>query len=178
MLVRGPGVPAGVTNPSLVANIDLAPTFAELASVQAPDFVDGRSLTETFAGGESGREALLIEIFGSGEPARPSKQGKEKETRKERKARESTAEDAEDAGEEDERDPFRAIRTADWLYVEYGIPVTGSEMYDLQSDPSEITSLSGDPAHAATEAELAAWLHTLQDCAADTCRQAENARPR
>ncbi len=177
MLVRGPGVPAGFTNPLLVANIDLAPTFAELASVQAPDFVDGRSLTETFAGGASGREALLMEIFGSGEPARPTKQGKVKESRKDRKAKESTSGDTGDAGEEDARDPFRAIRTADWLYVEYGIPVTGSEMYDLRSDPDEITSLSGDPAHAATEAELAAWLHTLQDCAAETCRQAENAPP-
>lgn len=33
------------------------------------------------------------------------------------------------------------------------------------------------PAHAATEAELADWLHSLQDCAAETCRQAENAPP-
>lgn len=33
------------------------------------------------------------------------------------------------------------------------------------------------PAHAATEAELADWLHSLQDCAAETGRQAENAAP-
>ena len=177
MLVRGPGVPAGVTNPSLVANIDLAPTFADLASVPAPDFVDGRSLTEAFAGGASGREALLIEIFGSGEAARPTKQGKEKATKKDRKANDSAADSAADAGEEDARDPFRAIRTADWLYVEYGIPVTGSEMYDLQADPNEMTNLAGDPTHAATETDLAAWLATLVDCAADTCRQAENAPP-
>ena len=86
MLVRGPGVPAGVTNPSLVANIDLAPTFAELAQVAPPDFVDGRSLTAAFAGEASGREALLIEIFGSGLPARPGKLGVAKETKKDRKA--------------------------------------------------------------------------------------------
>jgi N-acetylglucosamine-6-sulfatase len=44
MIVRGPGVPAGATDSRLVANVDLAPTFAEWAGARAPSFVDGRSL--------------------------------------------------------------------------------------------------------------------------------------
>jgi N-acetylglucosamine-6-sulfatase len=43
-IVRGPGVPAGLTRNQLVLNIDFAPTFAELAGASIPDFVDGRSL--------------------------------------------------------------------------------------------------------------------------------------
>jgi N-acetylglucosamine-6-sulfatase len=43
-VVRGPGVPEGRGDHRLVANIDLAPTFAQWAGAKAPDFVDGRSL--------------------------------------------------------------------------------------------------------------------------------------
>ena len=43
-IVRGPGVPAGLVDDRLVANIDLAPTFARWAGVRKPRFVDGRSL--------------------------------------------------------------------------------------------------------------------------------------
>jgi arylsulfatase A-like enzyme len=44
LIVRGPGVPASVRDDRLVANIDLAPTFAEWAGARTPPFVDGRSL--------------------------------------------------------------------------------------------------------------------------------------
>ena len=44
LIVRGPGVPEGEVDHRLVANIDLAPTFAELAEARRPSFVDGRSL--------------------------------------------------------------------------------------------------------------------------------------
>ncbi len=44
-IVRGPGVTPGYVDERLVANIDLAPTFARWARVSeaVPDFVDGRS---------------------------------------------------------------------------------------------------------------------------------------
>lgn len=45
LIIRGPGVRSGYVDRShLVANIDLAPTFAKLARLSIPDFVDGRSL--------------------------------------------------------------------------------------------------------------------------------------
>lgn len=44
LIVRGTGVSEGETLPHLVLNNDLAPTFADIANVDAPDFVDGRSL--------------------------------------------------------------------------------------------------------------------------------------
>jgi arylsulfatase A-like enzyme len=44
LIVRGPGVAAGRTDGRLVANIDLAPTFADWADARTPSFVDGRSL--------------------------------------------------------------------------------------------------------------------------------------
>ena len=44
LIVRGPGVEEGAVDHRLVANIDLAPTFAQLADARRPPFVDGRSL--------------------------------------------------------------------------------------------------------------------------------------
>jgi arylsulfatase A-like enzyme len=42
--VRGPGVPSGRRIGAMALTIDLAPTFATWAGIEAPDFVDGRSL--------------------------------------------------------------------------------------------------------------------------------------
>lgn len=49
-LVRGPGVPAGLTRPHFVLNIDFAPTFADLAGASVPGFVDGRSFAPLLRG--------------------------------------------------------------------------------------------------------------------------------
>ena len=63
-VVRGPGVQQGVASEELVANIDLAPTIAEWAGVQTPNYVDGRSLTPLLEGaGTSWRQYLLFEWF-------------------------------------------------------------------------------------------------------------------
>jgi N-acetylglucosamine-6-sulfatase len=43
LMVRGPGVPAGITRQQLVINNDFAPTIANLAAVTPPGFVDGSS---------------------------------------------------------------------------------------------------------------------------------------
>ncbi len=44
LYVRGPDVPMGETRDQIVGNLDLAPTFAELAGADTPNFIDGRSL--------------------------------------------------------------------------------------------------------------------------------------
>ena len=44
LLVRGPGIKAGGTPAQFVANIDLAPTFLDLAGLSIPDSMQGRSL--------------------------------------------------------------------------------------------------------------------------------------
>ena len=62
LIVRGPGVPAGRTDSRLVANIDLAPTFAQWAGAPTPPFVDGRSLVPVLSDPEAPwRKRLLFE---------------------------------------------------------------------------------------------------------------------
>jgi arylsulfatase A-like enzyme len=63
-VVRGPGVPRGETRDELVANVDLAPTFAGWAGAELPG-ADGRDLAPLLGDGPapSWRERLLIEHF-------------------------------------------------------------------------------------------------------------------
>lgn len=62
LIVRGPGVPADHTDGRLVANIDLAPTFADWAGVRTPSFVDGRSLVPVLSDPRAPwRKRLLFE---------------------------------------------------------------------------------------------------------------------
>jgi N-acetylglucosamine-6-sulfatase len=44
LVVRGPGIAAGSTTYKLALNTDYLPTFTDLAGVQRPPYVDGRSL--------------------------------------------------------------------------------------------------------------------------------------
>ena len=62
LIVRGPGVAEGTVDHRLVANIDLAPTFAQLAEAPRPSFVDGRSLVPILADPDAPwRTRLLFE---------------------------------------------------------------------------------------------------------------------
>lgn len=50
LIVRGPGIKAGITPEQMVANIDLAPTFLDLAGVPIPASMQGRSLAPLLRG--------------------------------------------------------------------------------------------------------------------------------
>ena len=50
LLARGPGVKAGITPDQMVANIDWAPTFLDLAGLSVPDSMQGRSLAPLLRG--------------------------------------------------------------------------------------------------------------------------------
>lgn len=59
--VFGPGVTPGIDKTHLVANIDFASTFAELAGAPAPQWADGRSMVPLFTGERTPwRRALLV----------------------------------------------------------------------------------------------------------------------
>ena len=50
LLVRGPGIKAGLVPAQFVVNIDLAPTFLDLAGLPIPSFMQGRSLVPLLRG--------------------------------------------------------------------------------------------------------------------------------
>ncbi len=65
LVIRGPGVPAGVVRDQLVINNDFAPTFADWADTGTPGFVDGRSFAPLLGRdpptGSGWRRAILNE---------------------------------------------------------------------------------------------------------------------
>jgi arylsulfatase A-like enzyme len=50
LLIRGPGIEAGITPDQIVANIDLAPTMLDLAGLPVPESMQGRSLAPLLRG--------------------------------------------------------------------------------------------------------------------------------
>jgi len=149
LVIRGPGVPRGVTRSQLPLNNDLAPTFASWAGVRPPGFVDGRSLAPllTSSPPATWRTAFLVEHRRTPEEfayvrAIPN---------------------------------YSAVRTARYNYVEYG---TGEkELYDLDADPTELNNIYSS-APQTLRSDLKARLDALKICArADTsttsCKRAE-----
>ena len=57
LIARGPGIKAGSTPAQFVANIDLAPTFLDLAGLPIPESMQGRSLAPLLRGESPGRLA-------------------------------------------------------------------------------------------------------------------------
>jgi N-acetylglucosamine-6-sulfatase len=154
-VVRGPGVPAGQRIDAMVLNTDLAPTFAEIAGIAPPDFVDGRSFLPLLENPDQAwRESFLIER---------------------RQLELQYVELAERLGMADggldEAAQFDGLRTADWSYIEYG---TGErELYDLALDPNQLHNVV-DTADPALLAALATRLAELRTCSRDECRRLED----
>jgi arylsulfatase A-like enzyme len=145
--VRGPGVPVGESCSSLVLNNDLAPTFANLAGVIAPDFVDGRSLkpllTSDLTQPQNWRSQFLIQ-----HKYVPS--------------------------EEESEIPipsYRALRSNEYLYVEY--ESTERELYNLPSDLYQLKNIATEVDQGLVES-LAAQLTELSTCKGISCQVIED----
>jgi len=63
LVMRGPGIPKGTVVKNITANVDLAPTFADIAGITPPSFVDGRSFKPLLNGSQPTvwRKALFLE---------------------------------------------------------------------------------------------------------------------
>ena len=53
----------------------------------------------------------------------------------------------------------RSVRTERFRYIEWDEGRQGSQLYDMDKDPQELTNLADDPAHASVVKELSALLH-------------------
>jgi N-acetylglucosamine-6-sulfatase len=148
LVIRGPGLKPGQRRDELVLNIDLAPTFAELAKVTPPDFVDGRSLVPLFseAPPPTWRQAFVVEGWREDE-------------------------------EVSELVPwYISLRTATQKYTQWLSPEAELEFYDLTADPLELTSLHTS-LPPETQEKFSVWLEALSTCQADECRRLEDSPP-
>ncbi|SFS66202.1 sulfatase family protein [Saccharopolyspora flava] len=119
LVATGPGVPAGRTVPDSVQNIDLRPTFAEIAGAPPRPGVDGASFAPLLRGEPgTGRDVALVEHH---EPP-------------------ATRDDPDHQDKPDGVPPtYTAIRIPEGTYVEY---VTGErEFYDDRADPFQLNNV-------------------------------------
>jgi arylsulfatase A-like enzyme len=153
LVVVGPGVPAGRRVSAMSENIDLCPSFEELAGAAIPPSVDGHSLVALWHGHRASgwRKAILVEHHGrvldSGDPDLPTRGSGNPPS-------------------------YEAIRTAHSLYVEYA---TGErEYYNLSRDPFELDNL-GERLSPALALRLHRTLARIERChGARACWRAQH----
>jgi arylsulfatase A-like enzyme len=134
LIIRGPGVQAGVTRDQMAVNIDLAPTMARWGGATTDRFMDGQSLTPLLGPGgatQNWRTDFLVELYRHLPPVQNG-------------------------------DVIKALRSEHEVYVEY--QSGPRELYDLISDPDQLQNIyaTADPSHIADLSARLAELATSQ----------------
>jgi N-acetylglucosamine-6-sulfatase len=153
LLVRGPGIPRGRVSRALVGDVDIAPTILDAASARASSPRDGRSFLQFARNpGQISHRPLLHTTAGKGAKRRTN-------------TREGGA-----RGVQTRVPAWRAVRTVNWLYVEYK---DGSrELYDVNGDPLQLRSLVRDPNLNVERRTLRRVLQDLRVCRGSSCERA------
>lgn len=161
LLMRGPGgFTGGRVVDSMVTHLDLFPTICDIAGIDKPDFLEGRSLMPLVCG-EAGvlHEQIFSEVtyHAAYEPQRAVRTDRWKYIRR-----------------FDGRDRPVLANVDDSLSKDLLIamgwdrePVAPEQLFDLALDPSEARNLAGDPAHAEVLAgmreRLDTWMEETDD---------------
>jgi arylsulfatase A-like enzyme len=155
LVIRGPGIAAKQVVSALGLETDLAPTFAQWAGAVTPDWVDGRSLVPLLSHdrlpSRQWRQGVLIDHYPGAEPFM------------------SKFEKLLIVGKAS-LPAYSAVRSERYLYVEY---LTGErELYDLQSDPAELSNIYKGTDKALIQ-RFSEWLARMKSCHGAVCRQSE-----
>jgi len=138
LLVRWPGkVAAGSVNDNIVSNLDFAETFLDVAGVDVPDDMQGRSLMPLLKGEtpKDWRRTFYYHYYEN-----PGAHNV---------ARHYGVTDG----------TYKLIR----YYALEGESIDDWELFDLQSDPNELTSVYGDSKYAEVQKLLEAELSRLRE---------------
>ena len=168
MYVRGPGINAGTVISQIGGNVDVAPTFLELAGYAGPTVMDGTSIVPLLSTASAdaqllarrqawSRDAFLVEFTGLS----ACKDGKR----------------CNDAG----NNTYRGLRiynsSANLAYVQYTEAADWhyetpyhEELYDMQKDPYQLQNIITTEKGKAVAAELQprlerAWVCKGKECA-------------
>jgi N-acetylglucosamine-6-sulfatase len=163
MVARAPGQTTPRVTADWALNTDWAATIADYAGAAPGRTLDGRSLRPQVEGsaGAAARRTMLVELPSDGGPA-------------------------------PDQYPFLMIRSHDpaltldmsghdvlvyaQTYDDLGATLIAEELYDLDIDPNQVSSLhrSHDQKRIDQKAALSARLMQLKNCAGKTCRALEN----
>ena len=141
LLVRYPkAVAAGVRTRALAMNIDLAPTFADMAGLEVPADMQGRSLKEVLTSGGKTPEAWRTGVYYHYYEY-PSWHSVKR---------------------------HYGVRTDDYKLIHFYNDVDEWELYDLKKDPHEMCNVYNDPEYAAVRSDMHVRLEKLQQECGDT----------
>jgi arylsulfatase A-like enzyme len=155
LIVAGPGVGAGKTVTAPVENVDLRPTFEDLAGAATPSEVDGRSLVPLLhaESGAGWRTTSLIEHHG------PNTDPKDPDHADKNSGNPAT---------------YEAIRTTTYTYIQYADGT--KEYYDRKADPNMLSNIAGTLSPDA-RAKLTATVQAMSVCKGqDRCWTAAGGR--
>jgi len=163
-IVRGPGIPKGKVLTDIAVSIDLSPTFVDLAGLEIPNTMDGRSLKPLLIGESvNWRNDFLVEYWGEGVPALGS-------TQQCGGANNGFGLEMCDA----KNNTYHCIRTInskdDSIYCEIDDTENFKEYYDHNQDPHQLKNAitTADPT---VIQKLAQRLVQLKNCAGPNCNQ-------
>ena len=146
LIIRYPGALAPGISGSMVQNLDLAPTFLDLAGAAVPSDMQGRSLRDVAAGHTppDWRTAIYYHYY-------------------------------EYPGVHAVRRHY-GIRTDRYKLIHFYGDIDAWELYDLANDPGEVKNIYDDPASAPLVATLKERLAQLRSECRDTTPATEGAR--
>ncbi|WP_320672154.1 sulfatase family protein [Patulibacter defluvii] len=163
MMIRGPGIPAGVRSELPAGDVDLGATILDMTRTRARWPLDGRSLLDHLRPrlrAQLEQRPMLQEIG-------PSAAG----------------------GDLDQDGGSVGVRLSGpripqyWGVLQSGIRYVryedgSEELYDLRRDPDELASKHADPSYAATKRALQTELERLRHCRGPSCRAPAPPLPR
>ena len=153
LFVVGPGIKPGSKSDAIVGNVDFAQTFADIAGIAVPDFVEGRSLLPLLHGARPAdwRKAMLLENYLGNKPdTQPIR----------RRAR---------VNDRVIEPRYMAIRTTTHTYIEWR---NGDRMlFDLTRDSAENNNIADQQPELVKQ--LSDWVHRLHACSGAACRSAD-----
>jgi arylsulfatase A-like enzyme len=144
MLVRYPPlIKAGSTTPAMGMNLDIAPTFLELAGVEKPQNMQGVSLLPLLEGGtpDNWRNSIYYHYY-------------------------------EYPGWHAVKRHY-GIRTERYKFIHFYYDIDEWELYDLQNDPHEMHNVYDDPSYTDIRTSLLTQLRSLQEKYKDSDSLAE-----
>jgi N-sulfoglucosamine sulfohydrolase len=153
LIMRGPGVPAGVAQDELVSQLDIFPTVCEVAGIDAPPWLQGRSLVALVSGTEPAgtRSEIFAELtyHAAYEPQRAIRTERFKYVRRFDEYPYPVLANCDDSPSKD------AYLARGWATR----PVARERLHDLFFNPGEGRNSIDDPDYADVAADLRSRLH-------------------
>jgi arylsulfatase A-like enzyme len=152
IMVRGPGIPKGQVRTDPFTLIDFAPTFLQMAGAPRAKIIDGVGMLNIAKHGDQGWNRGILTETGP------------------RYVRDGISESDNFLRKKNGPSPLRftqGIRTRDYLYTE--VATGWRELYDLRTDPGELTNLVHRKSKQKLVKELAHQLALLRNCKGLQC---------